>query len=558
MKYITYIFIILLAACASQTTPTGGPKDETPPKLIRSIPDNLTLNFNSQIIELTFDEYVKVQKQKEQIIITPSIEGEYEITIKKNKVSINFPEPFEEKTTYTINFREAIQDITESNPAENLKLTFSTGNYIDSLSIAGNVYDVLGYKLADNITVGLIRDIDTLDIFNYRPLYFTRTDKSGRFQLENIKPGRYNLYAFNDINKNLKVDSRNEAYGFLKESIDLSESLDSLEIGLLKLDARVLKVSSARQTGTLFLTKLSKGIVSYNIDFEENDSLYIHHIADFNSAIKIYPKDRVTDSVYYKLTAIDSIGNSLDTTLLYKVDFTARRIPENFDVKTEPANLFVERGNIEKSFRFNKPIKYINFDSIYFYVDSLITIPITIKDLNIDSLHNSIKLNLQLDKSVIDSLLKVKSAPPRSSREEVRLVARSPELYFGKGAFITVENDSNKVIKENPKQVKYENTGSILIETSTNEESFIIQILDTKNLVVSEMKNVNKAIFRYLKPGDYRIRVLIDSNKNASWDLGNYFKKELPEPVYIYKNSEGSEIIKLLANWEIGPLMLTF
>jgi uncharacterized protein (DUF2141 family) len=558
MKYITYTCIFLLVACASQTTPTGGPKDETPPKLIRSIPENLTLNFNSQTIELTFDEFVKAQKQKEQIIITPSIQGEYELSIKKNKVIINFPEPFEEKTTYTINFREAIQDITESNPAENLKLTFSTGNYIDSLSIAGNVYDILGYKLADNITVGLMRDIDTLNIFNYRPLYFTRTDKSGLFQLENIKPGRYNLYAFNDINKNLKVDSRNEAYGFLKDPLELAESLDSLQIGLIKLDARDLKTSSARQTGTLFVTKLSKGIVSYNIVFEENDSTYIHHLAEFNSAIKIYPINRVTDSVYYNLTAIDSIGNKLDTTLLYKTDFTARRIPENFEVKTEPANLFVERGNVEKQFRFNKPIKHINYDSIYFYVDSLITIPIKRKDFRMDSLQNTITLNLELEKAIIDSLLKVKPAPPRSSREEVRLVAKSPELYFGKGAFVSVENDSNKVVKENPKQVKYENTGSLLIETNTKEESFIIQILDTKNQIVSEIKNVSKTTIRYLKPGDYRIRVLIDANKNGVWDPGDYFRKELPEPVYIYKNEEGSESIKLLANWEIGPLVLTF
>jgi uncharacterized protein (DUF2141 family) len=558
MKYLANIFILLLTACASQTTPTGGPKDEEPPKLLKAIPEDQTLNFNRQTIELTFDEFVKVQKQKEQIIITPSIEGDYEIAIRKNKVTMEFPEPFEEKTTYTINFREAIQDITEGNPAENLKLTFSTGDYIDSLSVAGSVYDILGYKLAESIAVGLMRDIDSINIFNTRPLYFTRTDKTGNFQLDNIKPGVYKIYAFNDLNKNLKVDSRNEAYGFVDELIDLRESIDSLKIGLLKLDARELKVNSARQTGTFFLNKLSKGLVSYKLKFETNDSLYRHILTEHNSAIRIYPYKPITDSLFYRLTAIDSIGNKIDTTLLYKVDYDSRRIPENFEVKTEPTNLFIERANIEKTFRFNKPIKNINLDSIYLYVDSLTTIQIEMKNLQIDSMHNHIKLNLQLQKAVIDSMLKVKPAAPRSSREEVRVSARPTELYFGKGAFVSIENDSSKALKENPKQVKYDNTGTILIETNTKQNSFIIQVIDTKNAVVAESANTQKFTFRYLKPGDYRIRVLIDKNENGVWDKGDYFEMELPEPVYIYKSSEGIENIKLLANWEVGPLMLIF
>ncbi|HMP98390.1 MAG TPA: hypothetical protein PKC24_01325, partial [Cyclobacteriaceae bacterium] len=363
--------------------------------------------------------------------------------------------------------------------------------------------------------------------------------------------------AFNDINKNLKVDSKNEAYGFLSDTLKLFRNYDSVALGLFKLDARILKVNSARQTGTFFATKLSKGITEYAIDFDGLDSLYVHHLAESNSAIRIYPYDKVTDSVKFRLYAKDSIGFKIDTVLYYKVDFESRRIPENWELKTEASNIFVERRILQKKFSSSKPIIKLNIDSIYLFIDSTRTLTFNKEYLKLDTADNSVLFRVELDKADVDSLLRGPKADPRAARGE-SLKQVNPFLYFGKGALISIEKDSSKVYKENPKQISYTNTGTIITEVQSTSKSYIIQVIDNRNRLIAEERNNPKAIFRYLNPGDYRIRVLIDQNENGKWDMGNYFKNEIPEPVYIYKNSEGSETIKLLANWEIGPLVLTF
>lgn len=550
MKNVFALTFLILGACASQTSPTGGPKDETPPKLIRSNPADQSLNFDKLSLELTFDEYVKLQNQKEEIIITPTISKPYEIQARKNKVFLTFPEPLEEKTTYTINFREAIRDITESNPAENLKITFSTGEYIDSLSISGKVYDLLGYDLGDNITVGLQRDIDTLDIFNHKPLYFTKIDKQGAFKLENLRPAAYRLYAFNDQNKNLKIDSKSEPYGFVPQIIQLENDLDNFNIPLQKLDARELKVTATRQSGTTFGIRLSKGIRQYNLSFEGKDSLYVHHPDEHNTLIKIYPKTAVSDSTDFRLTAVDSTGQQIDSLLRYKMNFEGRRIKDDFNSKSETALIYQERSILEKVFQFNKPLKSINFDSLFFRIDSLTKIHFTIADIIVDSSRNHLTLRKELGKEIIDSI--------KTATSTKKSWGQPYHLYIKKGAFVSIENDSLKLQTEKPKITNNETTSTIIVQVETAYPKYIVQIIDSRNRVAQEQRDIKTYSFRYLTPGEYRIRVLIDKNENGIWDPGNYFKNLAPEPVHIYQNDEGSEIIKILANWEIGPIVLIF
>src|SRR5690606_33989008 len=136
---------------------------------------------------------------------------------------------------------------TERNKAENLKLAFSSGTYIDSLFTQGTIYDALTASPLKNITVGLYTS-DTFNIFQHMPPYFTKGNDKGYFILENLKPDNYFVYAWDDKNKNLTVDSKTEAYGFLKDTLQLRPNIDSisLAIPLIRLDARPLRLVSAR------------------------------------------------------------------------------------------------------------------------------------------------------------------------------------------------------------------------------------------------------------------------------------------------------------------------
>lgn len=152
--------------CAKQTAPTGGSKDEKPPNLIKSSPRHQEINVTRSTIELTFDERIQLNNPREQIIITPTVGKKFETTFNKNKVELDLKTALQENTTYNINFREAIQDLNEKNPA-NIKLAFSTGSYIDSLSINGKIADAITEKEAVNYIVALAPASDTFNIFKH-------------------------------------------------------------------------------------------------------------------------------------------------------------------------------------------------------------------------------------------------------------------------------------------------------------------------------------------------------------------------------------------------------
>jgi hypothetical protein len=54
-----------------------------------------------------------------------------------------------------------------------LKLAFSTGTYLDSLSIEGTAYDLLKNVDSKEATVALYQ-LDTFDIFKHKPIYVTK------------------------------------------------------------------------------------------------------------------------------------------------------------------------------------------------------------------------------------------------------------------------------------------------------------------------------------------------------------------------------------------------
>jgi hypothetical protein len=52
--------------------------------------------------------------------------------------------------------------------------------------------------------------------------------------------------------------------------------------------------------------------------------------------------------------------------------------------------------------------------------------------------------------------------------------------------------------------------------------------------------------------------VIIDTNNNRKWDIGNFEKKVEAEPVFLYKTIDKKYSTPVRANWEVGPLNIKF
>jgi uncharacterized protein (DUF2141 family) len=555
---ICIAYLLHLISCARQTTPTGGPKDSIPPTLINSIPRHGQVNFSGKSIELTFSETVILNNPKEQLIITPGLEHDVDARAKKNQVTLTLEDDLQPNTTYTINFREAVQDITEKNPAEMLKLAFSTGSYLDSLSINGSVYDLLTGKELKDATVALFQS-DTFNIFNHKPIYFTKTNDKGSFQIENLKPGSYFIYGIQDKNKNLIADSKTESYAFNSEPVELTTNVMGIPLPFVRLDSRPLKLTSARPDGTYFTIKTTKHLTAFQINSNDDE----HIIASFGedqSNIRIYNTFENKDSVAVKFTGTDSIRNSLDTTFFVK--FNSRNVkPEPFEYSAEMLNVIGPKGMLEVKLKFNKPVLDLNFDSIFYAVDSLTKITFIQEDLKWDSLHNILTIHKFFDKS----LLPKENPPSSTNRTGLTQPSKSKTppkssianlFYFGQAAFISIELDSSKKITQTVVPTKLEDTGIIFAEIQTRFPYFILQLLDKDFKVIQYRRNLTKVSFEDLKPGDYQIRLIVDNNNDGRWTPGNFYTNEEPEPIAYYKNEKGIAVINLKANWELGPLLI--
>ncbi|HEY5747532.1 MAG TPA: Ig-like domain-containing protein [Chryseolinea sp.] len=569
------LYPLFFLACARQTTPTGGPKDSLAPVLVASLPKHEQTKFKGKSVELTFNEAVQVNNPKEQIIIIPSIGKDFEATAKKNKVVLTFKDNTKDSTTYSINFRESVQDLTEKNPAENLKLAFSTGDYIDSLSIEGFIFDPLKGKESKDATVALFQS-DTFNIFKHKPVYLTKTSEKGNYIIENLKPGDYYLYAMEDKNKNLLVDSKSETYGFIAKKITLTEDIKKEDIPVIKLDTRALKLTNSRPYNTYFNIKTSKNLDHYRLTPTEGEIL-LSAFAEDQANIRIYNTIEDKDSLAVRFNAYDSVSNAIDTTIYIK--FSKRDVKkETFKVTSSQFKVIGTKGILKGSIIFNKPVAAINFDSIYYQIDSAKVVPILAENIKIDSAHNTVIIEKTFDKTLFPKKPDPSSEPPKKKEAPKPppkpAIAAAPaqdpkkpvpppkpvqnQFIMSKGTFISVELDSSAASRETLKPSILEDTGIIFVEVKTDQKNFVIQLLNKDFKPVASRTNTTKTSFEDLDPGDYMIRLIIDKDGDGKWSPGNFQLHQEPEPIVFYKNEKKTQVVNLKANWELGPLLISY
>ena len=80
----------MLVSCAAIMSPPGGEKDETPPELVNTIPENKATNYNGNTVELIFSEYIEENTVKGAINILPTLKYEPDIIYKGKRIVISF------------------------------------------------------------------------------------------------------------------------------------------------------------------------------------------------------------------------------------------------------------------------------------------------------------------------------------------------------------------------------------------------------------------------------------------------------------------------------------
>ena len=241
---------LLLMACANIGSPEGGPRDYTPPQVIKMSPESGSVNFKGQKVEIIFDEIINLKDQQKKVVISPAPKTQPMIRTVGKKITVEFREPLEENTTYVIDFSNAIEDNNEGNQLDGYTFAFSTGDQIDTLAVSGIVLRAKDLEPMQHVIVGLHSNLDDT-AFTCLPLErVSRTNDRGMFTIRNLKPGSYHLFALNDVDGDYRM-ARTEDIAFLDSIIVPSTSEYTSQDTVFTYDRRVDTVMTA--THTLYL-----------------------------------------------------------------------------------------------------------------------------------------------------------------------------------------------------------------------------------------------------------------------------------------------------------------
>lgn len=524
----TYLYLLggtlllLWAACARVGSPTGGEQDKTPPKVVKTIPPNESVNFTGNRIRIYFDEFVTLRDIRKQLIISPPLAYFPEITPSGNAskyINIKILDTLRPNTTYTFNFGKSIQDNNEGNPLSFYTYTFSTGNTIDSLTLKGSIKDALRPKAENFVNVMLYEMGEKYSdsvVYKQRPIYVVNTlDSLTTFELSHLKAGKYMLVGMKDKDNNYLFDPKTDKIGFHPTPITIPTD-SSYTLSLFK-EVPQTQASRPFQSGE---QRISIGYQG------EKDSIQVTPLPPFPADWKwVIEKEPTKDTLWlwYHPKVEDSLklivkSNRADTT---KVNLRKMK-PEKWKITPEFKGISPTEEEIVLS--SNTPIRAFNKEAIKLIVAK-------------DSTEVGFKPIFT----------------PNTSQITLKVKVKEGEKYLFK-AFNTFENffgQKSDTLQESFSAKKAEDFGSLKLTFKDNISlPFIIELTDKDAKKVLYEQYVEQTSptynFPFVKAGNYRLRVIEDRNRNRKWDTGNFLGRLLPEPVHYFAKE-----IELRANWEV-------
>lgn len=217
---IMLIAAVIITSCARMGQPDGGWYDETPPTITSCSPADQSTDVKTRKIKINFDEYIQVDNPTEKVVISPPQIETPEIKAAGKSIVVEIKDSLKPNTTYTVDFSDAISDNNESNPLGNYTYTFSTGDHIDTLEVAGYVLNAQNLEPIKGILVGLYNNLSDT-IFTSQPmLRVSRTDSRGKFIIRGVAPGQYRIYALSDADNNYIFSQKSEQLAFSHDIIE--------------------------------------------------------------------------------------------------------------------------------------------------------------------------------------------------------------------------------------------------------------------------------------------------------------------------------------------------
>ena len=591
MLWLPLLAALAVVSCAKMGQPDGGWYDETPPVIVRTTPQDKGVNVKQKKISIYFDEYIKVDNPTEKVVISPPQIEQAEIAASGKKIVVELKDTLKPNTTYTVDFSDAITDNNENNPLGNYTYTFSTGDHIDTMEVAGYVLDAQNLEPIKGILVGLYSNLSDT-IFTKEPmLRVSRTDSRGKFVIKGVAHGDYRIYALQDADNNYIFNQKSEQIAFTHYIItpssmpDIRQDTiwrDSLRIdSIVRVgythflpDDIVLRAFTEVQTNRYLVKTERTEPDHFTMFFSYGDSL-LPQIRGLNfneqDAFIIEPTEKQDTITYWlrdtmlvnqdtlrmevKYMATDTLGvlqlqtDTMD--VLAKVPYEKRMKQqadeyEEWKKKQDKAKKRGKEYETEMPKKALEP-KYNVASEPAPDQNVIITVPTPLASADTSRIHLYSKHDTLWYRSPF-----VLRPKPGQHRTYELLGEWRPGIEYSLEvdtmAFTDIYGKTSAPKKQGFK-VKTEDAYATLLFDITGmaDTTVVVQLLNSQDVMVKEVSTSNgRAEFFYIKPDTYYARMFIDTNKNGIWDTGDYAADRQPETTYYYPDK-----IECKAKWDL-------
>jgi len=558
--------------------PSGGPKDETPPKVTSTFPGNYSLNFENKKITINFDEFVVLKELNKKFVVSPPLKKKPNVRLKGRSIVVYLEDSLKDNTTYTLDFADAIVDNNEGNALGDFQYIFSTGNTIDSLCIGGHLENAFDQSPIVGALVMVYESKGDSIPYTTIPDYICKTDSIGHFKIRNIKNTSYKIFALKDGNKDYKFNGGVEEIAFLDQDIQVTAEYSSRNDTIVKYTKDSVAYDSIYTQGyvkyapadvflrmfkekdeQLYITKakrISRKLLHFGFNRERIDSLKINLLGIEEGDKWFYLEKNITnDSLNYWIS--DSTIYNRDT-LLAELQY----------MKTDSMKkLVLFRDTVKLNFKSKKKAKLNKKqkeklanrkkESLKFDIDlkSILeinkNISLSFKEpvgkLRIDMIHlyrmkdsTEVSENFNITKDSL-SILKFHIHHKWKAEEKYKLVIDSLAIN-------NIYNLYNNGIEKTFSIREKEYYGELYLDFKNINTNCIIQLMDVNDIkTILQEKKINKdkkVKFSFLKAGTYIVKTIVDSNNNGKWDTGKYLDHLQAERVFIHAKE-----MKVRSNW---------
>lgn len=599
-RYLTVtLFALLLAACASIGNPDGGRYDETPPKVLVSYPADKATNSDKKKISIAFDEYIKLENASEKVIVSPPQIEAPNIRADGKRVRIDLYDSLQANTTYTIDFSDAIEDNNEGNPMGNYTYSFSTGDEIDTMEVAGTVLNAENLEPIKGIMVGLYPADTSFNDTILRSTPFkrvSRTNGSGKFSIKGVKPGKYHVFALKDADGNFLFNQKSEIIAFDTTTYTTSQGPD-LRMDTVWRDSthwdsiRAIPFTHYYPDDIVLRAFQEEGQDQHMLKNErlvpESFTLYFTAPADslpkikglnFNDSCLVAEPTLHNDTITYWVT--DTMftyhQDTLAMTITYlETDTLGMLSPHTDTLEMAPKTTYEklkkekdkkiedwEKEREKKLKKAKEPLPYEENPFLKTFLE-ITGKPAGSLDPNQNVVFTSNEPIASLDTTMMHFYLKKDSnlipqpflfLPVEGSLRSYTLYAEweTKQQYVfqvDSAAFLSILGNGSKAIKQEFRVRDEDEFGSIFVHITSKDSNVVVQIMSKGDKPMRTLRADEKgrADFYYMKPGDYYIRCFIDNNQNDKWDTGNYQEGKQPEEVFYFPKP-----LTVKAKWDLA------